>query len=56
MSHPTTNNGQKQPTLVPTMLWNDPKPPNTVQNELNLCQEISQIVQKWSKMVQDGSK
>ena len=55
-SHQTIINGQKQPTLVPTMLRNDPKPPNTVQNGLKSCQKISEIVQKWSKLVQDGSK
>ena len=37
MSHHTILNGQKQPRLVPNMLWNDSKP----------CWEISQIAHKW---------
>ena len=48
MSHHATQNGQRQPSLVLNIFWNDSKP----------CQKVSQwskiflTNQNWSKMIQ----
>ena len=54
MSHLTIKNCQKQPRLVPNMLWNDPKPPKIVHKLSRNGPKMIQISPNWSQIVQSS--